>query len=212
MTTAVAGSRPQPEAWTVSTPGPSGTASMVQTEAPVCTTRRSQSVCKRGKVESSAPQVVARVVARSASSASRSVMRSRRRRGSTATTRASSSTRSNRTRSPPASQGSHDSIPSKSSPSASRSHCSRPQGCSATNRAARVRTSSSGSSSRQGYNSTSDRDTVARWSATPNSVRRSTSSPHRSIRTGASSVDGQTSRIDPRTASSPRCSTWYSRR
>ena len=48
--------------------------------------------------------------------------------------------------------------------------------------------------------------------ATANSVRRSTSSPQRSIRTGVSAVEGNTSTMEPRTAISPRCSTWYSRR
>ena len=44
------------------------------------------------------------------------------------------------------------------------------------------------------------------------SQSRSTSSPHRSMRTGPSAVDGKMSTIEPRTAISPRCSTWYSRR
>ena len=70
----------------------------------------------------------------------------------------------------------------------------------------------SGSSSRQPNSSTSARSSVERWSPTENSVSRSTSSPHRSIRTGASAVEPNTSTIEPRTASSPRCSTWYSRR
>ena len=55
----------------------------------------------------------------------------------------------------------------------------------------------------------------ARWSAgrvTENSVSRSTSSPHRSMRIGASAVDGKTSMIEPRRATSPRCSTSSSRR
>ena len=54
--------------------------------------------------------------------------------------------------------------------------------------------------------------TVERWSATENCDSRSTSSPHRSMRTGWSAVDGYTSTIEPRTATSPRASTWYSRR
>ena len=53
---------------------------------------------------------------------------------------------------------------------------------------------------------------VERWSATENCDSRSTSSPHRSMRTGWSAVDGYTSTIAPRTATSPRASTWYSRR
>ena len=59
---------------------------------------------------------------------------------------------------------------------------------------------------------TSSTSWVERWSATENADRRSTSSPQRSMRTGWSSVDGYTSTIEPRTASSPRASTWYSRR
>ena len=64
------------------------------------------------------------------------------------------------------------------------------------------------SSSRQPKISTrsSDRRWM-RWSLTENSVRRSTSSPQRSMRTGRSAVDGNTSTIEPRTATSPRCST-----
>ena len=201
-----------PEAGTVSTRGPSGTESMAHTGASVWSSRRSQPVCRRGKAATSAPQVVANESANASSSACRSAMRSRRRLGSTTTTRASSSTRSKRTRSSPESHGSHDSIPSNNSPSARRSHCSRPHGCSATSSAARARTSSSGISSRHGWISTSARGTVARWSATPNSQSLSISSPHRSSLTGASAVEGQMSTIDPLTATSPRCSTWYSRR
>ncbi len=110
------------------------------------------------------------------------------------------------------SHGSQLSMPSKVWPSARRSHCSRPHGSEATRASARARTSAVGSSSRHGKISTSARSTVERWSATENSVSRSTSSPHRSMRTGASAVEGNTSTIEPRTATSPRCSTWYSRR
>ena len=53
---------------------------------------------------------------------------------------------------------------------------------------------------------------LLRWSATENTESRSISSPQRSTRTGWSAVDGYTSTIDPRTAISPRPSTWYSRR
>ena len=63
-----------------------------------------------------------------------------------------------------------------------------PTAAAATRASARARTSSVGSSSRHGKISTSARSTVERWSATENSVRRSTSSPHRSMRTGASAV------------------------
>ena len=53
---------------------------------------------------------------------------------------------------------------------------------------------------------------VLRCSATANRVSLSTSSPHRSMRTGSSSVLGNTSMIAPRLANSPRCSTVFSRR
>ena len=77
---------------------------------------------------------------------------------------------------------------------------------------ARPRTSSVGISSRAGKISASSRSADERWSLTPNVVSRSTSSPHRSMRTGASAVDGNTSMIAPRRANSPRCSTSSSRR
>ena len=75
-----------------------------------------------------------------------------------------------------------------------------------------ARTSAVGSSSRAGTITASSIGSVERWSWTENSVSRSTSSPQRSIRTGASAVDGNTSMIDPRRATSPRCSTSSSRR
>ena len=106
-----------------------------------------------------------------------------------------------------------------SSPSPRRRH---PRRCAPTARdptargrrggCARWRRSSLGSSSRAGKISASARSAVERWSLTPNVVRRSTSSPHRSMRTGASPVDGNTSMIAPRRANSPRCSTSSSRR
>ena len=201
-----------PEATTVSAPGPGATESTVHNGASVCSRSRSQSRWSWGNVNPSAPQVTASDPASSRSSSRRSDTRSLRRRGSTTTTRASSSSNSTSSRSSRSSQGSHDSIPSNSSPSARRSQCSRPHGCSATRAPARVRIAASGTISRQGYTSTSARTTVVRWSATPNSQSRSISSPQKSILNGTSDVDGHRSRIEPRTASSPRCSTWYSRR
>ena len=110
------------------------------------------------------------------------------------------------------SQGSQLSIPSNSAPSARRSHCSRPHGSVATRRRARARTSSVGISSRAGTMATSASSAVDRWSLTPKRVSRSTSSPHRSMRTGPSAVAGNTSTMAPRRANSPRCSTRSSRR
>ncbi len=110
------------------------------------------------------------------------------------------------------SQGSQDSIPSNVRPSARRSHCSRPHGSEVISAAARSRTSSVGTSSRAPKMQVSARSSFERWSATSKAVNRSTSSPHRSIRTGTSPVEGNTSTMEPRTATSPRCSTWCSRR
>ena len=87
-----------------------------------------------------------------------------------------------------------------------------PTGWMPTRPAARSRMASSATSSRQPNSSTAPRSSMDRWSATSNRVSRSTSSPHRSIRTGSSAVEGKTSTIPPRTASSPRCSTIDSRR
>ncbi len=200
----------------VATSGPSGAVVTVQADASVWVRRRSKGRCSRGKSSSSpavvAPHVLARVEARSASSASRSAARSRMRRGSSSSTRASGPTRSNSTCSPSVSHGSQLSMPSKVCPWDRRSHCSRPQGSNPMRVSARARTSSVGSSSRQPKISMRSRSSVERWSLTENSVSRSTSSPQRSMRTGRSAVEGNTSMIEPRTASSPRCSTTSSRR
>ena len=67
-------------------------------------------------------------------------------------------------------------------------------------------------SSRHPKSATAPMSCSERWSLTANAVSRSTSSPHRSMRTGTSAVEGNTSTIPPRTANSPRCSTWCSRR
>ncbi len=193
--------------------GPSGAVSIDAAPARVCASSRSNPSESRGRSRSpAAPHVPARVDANDASSSSNSCARSRRRRGSARSASAVSGRRSVSRCSRSVSHGSHDSMPSNSWPSARRSHCSRPHGCCATSAAARARTSSVGSSSRVGKMHASATSWVERWSATENADRRSTSSPQRSMRTGWSSVDGYTSTIDPRTATSPRASTWYSRR
>ena len=110
------------------------------------------------------------------------------------------------------SHGSHDSMPSNTWPSASRSHCSRPHGSAPTSARGALAHLVGGQQLAAGRSRPRSRSSVERWSATENSERRSTSSPHRSMRTGRSAVDGNTSTIEPRTATSPRCSTWYSRR
>lgn len=202
-----------PVAATVATSGPSGVTVTVHTGRSVPVKRDPKSSCSWGKVRpSGTSHVRASDDARSASSARRSAARSRIRRGSTRSTWAPAGSRSTIVRSSSASQGSQLSIPSNNCPSARRSHCSRPHGSAATRAAARSRTSSVGSSSRHGNSSITSRSSVERWSLTENAVSRSTSSPHRSMRTGPSSVDPNTSTIDPRTANSPRCSTWPSRR
>ena len=98
--------------------------------------------------------------------------------------------RSGSSRSSAVSQGSHDSMPSNVSPAAKRSQCSRPQGSDTISASARARTSSVGSNSRTGNTQASSRSATERWSATANRERRSTSSPHRSMRTGWSAVAG----------------------
>ena len=111
-----------------------------------------------------------------------------------------------------ATHGNQDSMPSKVAPCAIRSQFSCPQGSLAIKSCARVATSELIINSRAGNICTVSRSSVLRWSLTLNAVSRSTSSPHRSMRTGVSDVDGNTSMIEPRRANSPRCSTSSSRR
>ncbi len=153
-----------------------------------------------------APQVGASAAARARSSSTSSAARSRRRRGSTSITSARSESRSGSRSSRSASHGSHDSMPSKVWPSASRCHCSRPHGSELSSSRARALTSASGSSSRTGKISTAARSRGA-LVGLENVDRRSTSSPHRSIRPGWSPSTGN---VDDRsrTAISPRASTW----
>ncbi len=79
-------------------------------------------------------------------------------------------------------------------------------GCWAASSAARARTSSVSSSSRQGTAITVSTaiSGMERWSATENIRISLTSSPQNSTRTGCSAVGGKTSRMPPRTANSPR--------
>ena len=184
----------------------------MDTDASVPLSSRSKGRYSRGKSRPSAPHVVASAPARSASSSAISTARSRMRRGSTSSTLAPSGSKSTSTCSSAVSHGSHDSIPSKVRPSARRSQDSLPHLSVSANDEARWRTSGEGNSSLQPKIRTSSRSAIERWSATENWVSLSTSSPQRSTRTGETAVDGKTSRIEPRTAISPRCSTWYSRR
>ena len=195
--------------------GPSGTGGTETTPAGHSRSRRSKGRWRRGNVSSSpsvAPQVAASVSASAASSSSSCTARSRIRRGSTRTTWAPGGNRSGRTRSPRSRNGSHDSMPSNCSPRSRRSHTGAPHGRRAPSDAAASRSSGVRTSSRHPKRATEVRSCVDRWSLTENAVRRSTSSPHRSMRTGSSAVEGKTSTIPPRTANSPRCSTWCSRR
>ena len=160
-----------------------------------------------------APQVTASVRARSSSSASRSAARSRRRLGSTSTTSASGGQQvgeqalvGGEPRQPALhaveDQALGEPLPVLAAPrlvadqlGGARPHLRRGQQLAGREDRA----------PRRGR-------PVERWSFTENVVRRSTSSPHRSMRTGASAVDGKTSTIEPRRATSPRCSTSSSRR
>ncbi len=200
------------EATSRSVSGESGAESTEVVADLVCDNNRSNGSERRGNTSPVASHVPARVAPSASSSSSSSWARSRIRRGSTSSTRAPSGNKSGRRCSSAVSQGSQDSMPSKVCPSASRSHCSRPHGADASSSAARERTSSVGSSSRHGKIETDSSSCVLRWSPTANSETRSTSSPHWSIRIGCSAVAGNTSTIEPRTATSPRPSTWYSRR
>ena len=85
--------------------------------------------------------------------------------------------------------------------------------CRAASAAARSRTSSVSSSSRQATAMTVSTSIsgMERWSATENIRISLTSSPQNSMRTGCSAVGGKTSRIPPRTANSPRRPTMSTR-
>ena len=171
------------------------------------------SKCRRGNVLSaSRAQVEASAFARSSSSASKSFARSRMRFGSTKMSSLDAGKTSVMSCSRSMSHGSQLSMPSKLKPSASLSQCSRPHGSLATKARARSVTAASSCSSRAGKMIACTKSSVLRWSFTLNDVSRSTSSPHRSIRIGVSAVLGNTSMIDPRRATSPRCSTISSRR
>ena len=203
----------QPRLSMAGTSGPSAVGTSESMAASLSARRRSKGTCSRGApAPSSRPHVEARASASADSSSASSSARWRTRLGSTTMTTALSGSRSVMISSDDESHGSHDSMPSNSDPSDNCSHWWRPHGAVPTSVAAARRTSSSGSNSRQPNSDTVSTAAVDRWSATSKRVRRSTSSPHRSIRTGSSSVEGKTSTMPPRTASSPRCSTRDSRR
>ena len=111
------------------------------------------------------------------------------------------------------SHGSHDSMPSNIWPSASRSHCSRPHGC--------VATSALGAGAdlvgREQLAAREDHDlvdVVGRALVGDRELREPVDlvAPEVDAHRDGRRSTGYTSTIEPRTATSPRASTWYSRR
>ena len=178
--------------------------------------RRSKGTWRRGKGSSSpslAPQVAANVSASAASSSSSWMPLSLIRRGSTSTTWAPRPSRSGQH--PLAGRrGTGATTPCRRTARLARGAPTPRSPRAAAPRSDSAAAASSGvtTSSRHPYRATARRSCDDRWSLTENAVRRSTSSPHRSRRTGSSAVEGNTSTMPPRTANSPRCSTWCSRR
>lgn len=140
--------------------------------------------------------------------ATKSCARARTRSGSETTTCVPAGIRSTSSSMWSTRTGASDSIPSTAWPSASFSNSSASSGCSFASTAARERTSSVSSNSRQGgAHSPCWAISRDRWSATAKYRISSTSSPKKSTRSGCSSVGGKTSMMPPRTANSPRRST-----
>ncbi len=103
-------------------------------------------------------------------------------------------------------------MPSTGMPSATFSSRPARLGNSCTISRARWRTGAVSSSSRLGASDTRSMGSGSdRWSATENERTSSTSSPKNSTRTGWSAVGGNTSRMPPRTANSPRRATMSTR-
>ena len=172
----------------------------------------STSTCSRGiSASTSNDHVDANASATARSSFSSSRARERRYAGSHTTKPERAGSTSSSVVSSSTNHASQFSMPSNSLRCAMRSHCSRPHGSLDASRSARITTRSSITSSRAGYNTTSFSSSVLRWSLTEKVVTRSTSSPHNSTRTGASSVELKMSKMAPRRANSPRCSTSCSR-
>jgi hypothetical protein len=101
-----------------------------------------------------------------------------------------------------------DSTPSKVCPSANRSSCSVSSGQRRIAARARSVSSVSSTSSRAGSTTTRSTAPVERWSPTAKVRSDSTSSPQNSTRTAWSPAVGNRSTMPPRTANSPRASTW----
>ena len=100
--------------------------------------------------------------------------------------------------------GSSDSMPVTAIPSAMGSASERSAGIVSASFRAFARTSAVRAISRTGVISTDLTNPSERWSATANSRISSMSSPKKSMRTGCGASGGNTSRIPPRTATSPR--------
>lgn len=112
----------------------------------------------------------------------------------------------------PATAGRSDSMPSTGMPSAIFSSICEIAGNPPISARARSRTSGVSSSSRLGGRSTRATSPGSeRWSATEKARIWSTSSPKNSMRYGCSDVGGNTSRMPPRTANSPRRDTMSTR-
>ncbi len=134
-------------------------------------------------------------------SAARVLIRS----GSQATTSAPGGSESSSSSIRSASSGANASMPSTVMPSAILLSTSPRPGYSEASCLARCRTAGVSSSSRHGGAQTESADVPSdRWSAARNGLISSISEPKNSTRSGCSSVGGNTSRMPPRTAISPR--------
>ena len=102
-------------------------------------------------------------------------------------------------------------MPSTAMPWLIFSSMSAAPGTASTRAAARSRTASVRTSSRQAVAVTAPSVSMVRWSATAKEETSSISSPKKSTRTGLGSEGGKTSRMPPRTAYSPRDSTMSTR-
>ena len=187
--------------------GFAATGSKNQSGAFLFSIARSVETWRPGNIESPADQTFERDFASSSSSSIKLLIRSRIRRFSIKIKSASPPKRSLIKSSSWRNQGIHDSMPSNISAFAKRSHCREPHGCFSTSSEAFLSISESKMNSLHGKISTFSMTLFALWSATPNSQSLSISSPQKSIRTGASEVDGQRSTIEPLIDTSPRCST-----
>ncbi len=151
-----------------------------------------------------APHVGARASARSRSSLRMSSSRDHTRTGSKTTTgpwNSSSTVRSG------TSHGIQDSIPANCKPATNRSHVDAAHDSARRRSWALARASSEGRNSRAGKMSTVSATSELRWLDAENHRAESTVSPQNSNLAGRRPCAGNTSRMPPRTANSPRPST-----